>query len=165
MAGRRIKSSVTDAEPKLKKERADGQMTGLAGEFFVAAELLKRGLQTAITFGNAKAIDLIAIHPKTGRKFTIQVKAVRSKNPWPISHQRVDPYHTYVFVVLNKPRESVEYFIVPGETLKSEPEQFTKWFRDPKFPGIGYATLKSLGYADAWHYFDASKPTTLTISV
>ena len=42
------------------KKRADGQVTGLAGELFVAAELLKRGLQTSVTFGNAKAIDLLA---------------------------------------------------------------------------------------------------------
>lgn len=29
-------------------------------EFFVAGELLKRGLQTSITFGNAEAIDIFA---------------------------------------------------------------------------------------------------------
>ena len=31
------------------KKRADRQMTGVAGEFFVAAELSKRGLHTAPT--------------------------------------------------------------------------------------------------------------------
>jgi len=43
---------------------SDRQMTGLSGELFVAAELLKRGLQTSITFGNAKAIDLLTFNPK-----------------------------------------------------------------------------------------------------
>jgi hypothetical protein len=33
-----------------KKPRVDGQITGLSGEFFVAAELLKRNLQTSLTF-------------------------------------------------------------------------------------------------------------------
>lgn len=66
-------------------KRADGQMTGLAGEFFVAAELLKRGLQTSVTFGNAKAIDLIAFNSETGRTFTVQVKALRKRTYFPIS--------------------------------------------------------------------------------
>ncbi len=47
----------------MKKARVDGNITGLAGELFVAAELLKRGLQTSITFGNAKQIDLFAHNP------------------------------------------------------------------------------------------------------
>jgi hypothetical protein len=42
----------------MKKPRRDGQVSGLAGEFFVAAELLKRGRQTSVTFGNAKGVDL-----------------------------------------------------------------------------------------------------------
>ena len=45
------------------KTRADGQLSSLAGELFVAAELLKRDIQTSVTFGNAKAIDLLAHNP------------------------------------------------------------------------------------------------------
>jgi hypothetical protein len=47
----------TEAALLPKKSAVDRSMTGLAGELFVAAELLKRGLQTSITFGNAKQID------------------------------------------------------------------------------------------------------------
>jgi hypothetical protein len=60
---------------RVSKQRADGQKSGLAGEFFVAAELLKRGLQTSLTLGNAKSIDLFAINDQ-GTRFTIQVKAL-----------------------------------------------------------------------------------------
>ena len=70
------------AEPSniIKKPRADGQISGLAGEFFVAAELLKREIQTSVTFGNAKAIDLFAHNPRTGITFNVQVKTLRSNN-------------------------------------------------------------------------------------
>lgn len=51
------------------KTRADGQLSALAGEFFVAAELLKRGFQTSVTFGNAKAIDLLAHNPAIDQYF------------------------------------------------------------------------------------------------
>jgi len=57
------------ADPK--RTRADSHLSGLAGEFFVAAELLRRGIQTSVTFGNAKAIDLLAHNPSTGDAFTV----------------------------------------------------------------------------------------------
>lgn len=137
---------------KGKAPRADGQVTGLAGELFVAAELLKRGLQTSVTFGNAKQIDLLAYNPKTEKSFTVQVKAVRKRNAFPISHASVHAKHIYVFVILNKPEVAVQYFIVPGALLANEPKTFTKWFTDPKFPGIPPAAL--LPYENAWVLFN-----------
>ena len=43
------------------KRRADGQLSGVAGELFVAAELLRREIQASLTLGNAKAIDIFAL--------------------------------------------------------------------------------------------------------
>ena len=146
-------TTLQRAKQPPKRERVDGQMTGLAGELFVAAELLKRGLQTSVTFGNAKSIDLLAYNPMTTRTFTVQVKSLRKKTYFPISHAKVQPKHIYVFVLLNKPDEQVQYFVVPGERLAREPEAFSKWFLDPKFPGIHPNTLIELGFANAWHVF------------
>lgn len=139
-----------------KAKRVDGQITGLAGELFVAAELLKRGLQTSITFGNAKVIDLIAFNPETERTFTIQVKAIRKKNVFPIAHHKVSAAHVYVFVVLNQPGEAVQYFIVPGATLVNDPARFTHWFLDPKFPGFNWRVLQEQGFEGAWDIFSAA---------
>jgi hypothetical protein len=136
-----------------KRKRADGQITGLAGELFVAAELLRRGIQTSITFGNAKSIDLLAYNPETDRNFTVQVKSIRKKNVFPISHAKIVASHIYVFVILNSPDQSVQYFILPGRTLADEPERFTRWFRDPKFPGIDWRVLQKEGFENAWHVF------------
>jgi len=139
-----------------KPKRADGQMSGLSGEFFVAAELLKRGLQTSVTFGNAKAVDLFAYNERTGKTFTIQVKAVRARNYFLISHGKVNPSHTYVFVLLNKPDQAVQYYIVPGADLATNPERFTKWFMDAKLPGIHPKTFEELGYENAWSLFEGA---------
>ncbi len=136
-----------------KPKRIDGQVTGLAGELFVAAELLKRGLQTSITFGNAKAIDLLAYNPHTERTFTVQVKTIRTRNVFPIAHEKINSNHVYVFVILNKPDEQVRYFIVSGNDLATQPERFTKWFLDPKFPGFSWKVLHELGYENAWNIF------------
>jgi hypothetical protein len=126
---------------------ADRQMSGLAGEFFVAAELLKRGLQTSITFGNAKQIDLFAHCPDTNRTFTVQVKSLRFKNFFPISSIIAD--HIYVFVILNGPAQAVQYFIVPGKQMIDDPQTFD--YVDPKFSGLAYKVL--LPFENAWHLF------------
>jgi hypothetical protein len=59
----------------------------------------------------------------------------------------IKPDHIYVFVVLNKPGEAVQYFIVPGKRLVDEPERFD--YQDPKFPGI---------YAKALSEFEGVPP-------
>lgn len=136
------------------KTRADGQLSALAGEFFVAAELLKRGFQTSVTFGNAKSIDLLAHNPTIDHTFAVQVKALRVTNYFLISRDRVKESHIYVFVLLNKPGEVVRYFIVPGTVLANEADRFGKDFAHPTLPGIHPKRLEE--FAEAWHYFDAA---------
>ena len=48
--------------------------TGLSGEYFVAAELYRRGWSVGLTVGNAKAIDIFA--EKGRKRIAIQVKAI-----------------------------------------------------------------------------------------
>jgi hypothetical protein len=139
-----------------KKPRIDGQVTALAGELFVAAELLKRGLQTSVTFGNAKAIDLFSHNPMTGRNFNVQVKSLRKTNFYPIRHNSVKPEYVYVFVLLNEPGTPVRYFVVPGATLVNEPERFGKCFLDDTFPCIHPKSLND--FSEAWQVFTDSHP-------
>lgn len=137
-----------------KKQRSDGQISGLAGELFVAAELLKRGLQTSVTFGNAKAVDLLAYDDRTDKSFSVQVKTVRSKNYFLINHAKIKPSHVYVFVILNKPGQPVQYYVVPGAKLKNDPQDFGAAFSDPKLPGIYPKVLERLGYENKWDTFE-----------
>jgi hypothetical protein len=57
-------------KPKITKPQSNN--SHLAGEYFVAAELCKRGFSVAMTLGNAKAIDLFA--EKGLRTVNVQVK-------------------------------------------------------------------------------------------
>lgn len=143
-----LASSAMASPPK---KRADGQLSGLAGEFFVAAELLKRGVQTSVTFGNAKAIDLLAHNPDTSESFTVQVKTLRALNFYLIEQARIQADHVYVFVLLNKPGEHVRYFILRGSELQRDPERFGKGFSDPKMPGIHPRDLAD--YENDWSVF------------
>jgi hypothetical protein len=51
----------------------------LAGEYRVAAELLLRGLYAAVTFGNMKGADILAVGTNR-RSAVIEVKASQKKN-------------------------------------------------------------------------------------
>jgi hypothetical protein len=97
--------------------RSDSQKSGLAGEFFLAAELLKRELQVSLTLGNAKSIDLFAFCEKKSKTYNIQVKTLRKSNCFPLQVQDVIPAHIYVFVLLNKPGDAPEYFILNGREI------------------------------------------------
>lgn len=75
--------------------------TGLSGEYFVAAELLRRGFSVGISMGNTKSIDILA--EKNGKQFSIQVKSIYKKKNvgWPMNKARISDNIWFVFVNLN----------------------------------------------------------------
>lgn len=94
------------------------QITGLSGEYFVAAELLKRNYQVAMTIGNAKTIDLFATDEITGKSYLIQVKTLRKKpNCFSLNTSKVKSNVIYFFVYLNSQEDNVEYYILKGKEL------------------------------------------------
>jgi len=136
----------------------DRQKTGLAGEFFVAAELLKRGYQVAVTLGNAKSVDLM-VHDETSRRtITVQVKTLRARNYFDLEPSKVAEADIYAFVLLNEPGHPVEIFVVPGAELLGD---LVKFF------GPTHATSKRNGvsckilepYRDHWGAFGVGAPT------
>jgi hypothetical protein len=89
----------------------DRNSTHLAGEYFVAAELYRRGYSVAMTLGNAKAIDLFA---ELGTQtVNVQVKAIRDKKSigWPMMLGNVIDGVMYVFVCLNAPGNPPDYYV------------------------------------------------------
>jgi hypothetical protein len=96
----------------------------MAGEYFVAAELYRRGYSVAITIGNAKAIDLFA--ERDARAVNVQVKAIRDARSvgWPIMRDRVLDGVVYIFVCLNEPGRSPDYFICTPEEARANTAQY-----------------------------------------
>ena len=94
--------------------------TGIASEFFVAAELARRNFNVTLTFGNTKAIDLLV--EKDDKLFSVQVKGIQRKKSicWNLSIKKIKETYLYVFVNLNSDTFEVpEFFILTGlEALK-----------------------------------------------
>ena len=99
--------------------------TGLSGEYFVAAELYRRGWSVGMTIGNAKSVDLYA--EKDERTIAIQVKSIykRKNVGWPIMLDKVRSNCFYIFVNLNADKmESPDYFICTSAEARSKVKQY-----------------------------------------
>lgn len=60
-------------------QKLDKSQIGMAGEMRVASELLKRGYNASITFGNAKATDIVVLGEKN-RFLRVEVKTSKSRH-------------------------------------------------------------------------------------
>jgi hypothetical protein len=134
---------------------ADRNSTHLAGEYFVAAELYRRGFSVAMTLGNAKAIDLFA--ERGARTVNVQVKAIRDKKSigWPIMRDRILDGILYIFVCLNAPGIPPDYFVcTPAEARANTAQYKTRGIIDLR-------KLRLPQYQERWDKIDdALTPTT-----
>ena len=102
-------------------DKLSSGLTGIAGEYFVAAELSRRGFMASITLRNNDSIDIHASRLADNKMFAIQVKTTQVKRrQWPLSAKAEKIYsqnHFYVFVNLKGIQERPDYFIVPSEVV------------------------------------------------
>jgi hypothetical protein len=120
--------------------------TGIAAEFFVAAELSRRGYNVTLTLGNTKSIDLLV--EKESNLVSIQVKGIqRTKSIcWNLKRTSLREDIIYVFVNLNADTLSLpEFFILTFEEVKTHLKE-VKSGRDY----IDYNYLKRLDFEDSW---------------
>jgi hypothetical protein len=104
---------------------ARNQQVGRAGEYFVVAELNKRGAFAVPFAGNMPKIDVIACNSDESRTVYIQVKTKRGGKNWhssivgsqPMS-PKADEDHFWVFVDLGDTNTCPRYWIVPEWWIK-----------------------------------------------
>lgn len=145
----------------MKADKPHSTFTGLAGEFFVAAELLKRGYLALVTMGNTKRVDIIATNSEGTKTVRIQVKSEKSKaHQWVLTAKAETEYADdlfYVLVSLGKPDERPDFFVVPSAVVAKRVRQNHKeWLDTPGRNGVAHRDNpmrkfdKYDGYQDAW---------------
>ncbi len=100
--------------------------TGLSGEYFVAAELYRRGWSVGMTIGNAKAVDLFA--EKEDKRIAIQVKSIYKKKNvgFPIMLDQVRDDCFYIFVNLNGDKMAMpDYYVCTPSEARVRVKQYT----------------------------------------
>jgi len=119
--------------------------TGLSGEYFVAAELYRRGWSVGMTIGNAKAVDIFA--EKENTLVQIQVKSIFKKghSGWPMMKDRIKKDCIYIFVNLNGDKMgSPEYYICTStEAYRATDHYSTRGI-------VTLGKMKKSSYKDQW---------------
>lgn len=130
----------------MEKERKNKTniLTGSAGEYFVAAELSRRGVVAALTMSGTDAFDILAVN-KAGRSYSIQVKTTQyeKKLRWLLSSKDEKPKADfYVFVNLNGTEKQPDYYIMPApEVADAIKEEHETWLATPKRDGTAHKPI------------------------
>lgn len=116
--------------------------TGNCGEYFVAAELERRGFTVAVPMSNVEKFDILAINRSTHKQIAVQVKTTkRQKKKW-VLNKKCEKFFGdnifYVFVAL-RGLNNPEYHIVPSQTIAETVALAHKtWLSTPGRNGVAH---------------------------
>lgn len=106
----------------------------MAGEFGVASELLKRGYDASVTYGNAKAVDVICFDSAAQHYKTIEVKTTHNKTVVTGFFQKYGdrslPHPDYWVVVYIDNNNISHFYILTHQEmgdLQMERNKMTSW--------------------------------------
>ena len=98
----------------------------IAGEFFVAAELNRRGICASVTYGAAKNADVLVFDPETQQTAVIEVKTTAAPNSrWltgahSLDQNNIRPHLFWVLTLLpaeNEVSDAPRYFVLSSHEL------------------------------------------------
>ena len=120
----------------MTEERLSKAITGIAGEYYVAAELSRRGFMASITLRNTDSVDILACKQSNLKTFKIQVKTIQNNSKkWPLNKKNEnlkDPDLFYVFVLLKSYLERPAFYIIPSTELAANiKNQHLTWLNTP----------------------------------
>jgi hypothetical protein len=99
--------------------------TGQAGQFFVAAELNRRGAYAVTLAGNMPRVDLLASNMNQTHTVSIQVKS-RASGTWQSSTKEIDrePTEDHFWILVDFEKKSLsdlpDYYIIPDKWMRQD---------------------------------------------
>jgi hypothetical protein len=110
-------------------------LAGVSGEYFVAAELSRRGFICSVTLKNTKGIDILVCNEDATKNLGIQVKTNQiNKSEWILNEKcekLTDKNIFYVFVNLKGIEILPEFYIVPSKDVaKYTSINHSKWLSE-----------------------------------
>jgi hypothetical protein len=151
---------------KLKRlrERASGDpkklsriLSGIAGEYFVAGELSRRGYVASLTLRNTRGIDILASNVDATKSVGIQVKATQAgKRDWLLTETAEGDSAEnlyYAFVRLNG-TGIPEYYIVPRAVVaRYVRKSHIEWSNTPRRDGKPHNQTSMRTFRDSAHEY------------
>jgi hypothetical protein len=106
---------------KSGRRKISGIQAGVAGEYFVAAELSRRGYISSITLRSTKGIDILVSNQSASRSVGIQVKTKQGMGTCWVMGEKSEINKAenlfYVFVNLGPLHERPAFYVVPSENV------------------------------------------------
>jgi hypothetical protein len=133
-------SGTTDNKPT----KISSILTGVSGEYFVAAELSRRGYISSVTLKNTKGIDILVANESATKTIGIQVKTSQGDNRAWILNEKAEEFYAdnlfYVFVNLIGIGQLPEYYIVSSKTVADYVKRgHQKWLETPGKKGQAHS--------------------------
>ena len=127
-------------------------LSGVAGEYFVAAELSRRGYTASLTLRNTRGVDILVSNADATKSVGIQVKTNQGgKGEWLLSEKVERDVATnlvFVFVRLNG-LGPPEYYIVPlADVARCTSEDHKRWLATPGRQGQSHKDNPVRKFAD-----------------
>ena len=107
----------------------DHTQIGLAGEYYVLAQLTQHNLIATLTLSNTKAVDILVANQELNKFYKVEVKTTQKKPghsklfgdskfwAWPMNEkheERIDENLYYCFVALQGTESLPKFFVVPS---------------------------------------------------
>jgi hypothetical protein len=112
---------------------------GIAGEYFVAAELSRRGYGASLTLRNTRGIDVLASNADATKSVGIQVKTCQGLEPTWLLNEKAENESAenlfYVFVCLPDCGEPSFYVVPQSVVAKEVRESHQRWLATPRRDG------------------------------
>jgi hypothetical protein len=127
--------------------------TGISGEFFVAAELSRRGYIASLTLRNTRGIDVLASNQDATKSVGIQVKTCQGTKPeWLLNVKAENDSAEnlfYVFVCLPE-QGAPSFYVVPHDAVsKAVRERHQQWLATPGLAGQQHRDNPNRKFGDA----------------
>jgi len=115
----------------------DKILTGVAGEYYVAAELSRHGYVASLTSKNTKGIDCLASNQEGSKTVSIQIKTKSKGRGWVLnaSCYKHNPNLFYVFVALEDSKVPEYYIVDSAHVSASIKSDYDVWFETSRKDG------------------------------
>ena len=139
-----------------KRSRLTTILSGVSGEYFVAAELSRRGYVASLTLRNTRGIDILASNANATKSVGIQVKTRQDAGTeWVLSKKAEENQEGavarnlfYVFVSLNG-GSAPSFHVVPrGTVARFITDNHRRWLRTPGRHGRQHVDNPMRKFAD-----------------
>jgi hypothetical protein len=126
-----------------QRSRLSTGLSGVAGEYLVAAELSRRGYIASITLRNTRGVDILASNADATRSVGIQVKTNQRSSPSWLLNQKIErPLKAglaenlfFVFVCLNDMGTPAYYIASRKDVARYCHEAHLRWLATPGLKG------------------------------